>query len=300
MVRRVVKEAPTRSKTMRGGDSDVMRPTPALYGPIAVLIRHWKLIAVLVRQDILNMYARTWLGLFWIVLLPVFYITVFILIRLLLFDRSNPVWTGSELGIEPVQMAAIMIICGLIVFWEASEILSRAAGAVRSNKVYVRDTVFPVEVLPWVTVGNAVFNMVVRFVLFMVAYLVVVHSIPAEALLFPLIIAPLILLMVGIAYLFSAIGVYVRDLDLVVSVMMVGLLLMSAVIYPIQSVPESYRPYVYLNPIAGTIEAAREAVVLGQQPNWLYLGGVLLVALVFAWVGFAVFQRLRRRFADVL
>lgn len=283
-------------------DQAGFRRTSFLLGPFGPLFAYPRLIMLLVWTDVRAMYVRSALGLFWVVLLPVFYVAVFVFIRIYLFDRSarSPDWHGSVLGIGDIPMMALMIFAGFIVFWEASEIISRSPSGTRRYSAYVRDSVFPVEILPWVTIGNAVFNLIIRSVLFIIAFAVIVGHFHVTALFFPIVIAPMILMMVGVAYTFSAIGTYFRDLDFIVTALMTGMMLLSAVLYPLSEVPAVYRPYAALNPMAMAIEQTREVVLLGRMPDWGYLGLATVVGIVMAWAGFAIYRMLRGGFADVV
>jgi lipopolysaccharide transport system permease protein len=283
-------------------DQAGFRRTPFLHGPFGPLFAYPRLIMLLVWTDVRAMYVRSVLGLFWVILLPVFYVAVFVFIRIYLFDRSarSADWHGSVLGIGDIPMMALMIFAGFIVFWEASEIISRSPSGTRRYSAYVRDSVFPVEILPWVTIGNAVFNLLIRSALFIIAFWLIVGHFHITALFFPVVIAPMILMMVGVAYAFSAIGTYFRDLDFIVTALMTGMMLLSAVLYPLSEVPAAYRPYAALNPMAMAIEQTREVVLLGRMPDWGYLGFATLAGIVLAWGGFAIYRTLRGGFADVV
>lgn len=283
-------------------DSAGFRQTSLALGPFGPLLQHYSLIWVLAWSELRSAYARSFFGLFWLVMLPVFYVTVFVAVRLLLFDRSatSPDWQGSALGVGDVPMLALQIFIGFVVFWGASEILSRSPTAILSNTNLISGSVFPIDMLPWVQMVLSVFNLVVRFGIFLVFYGLIVHGYQATTLLFPVVIAPLFLIMTGISYLFATIGTYFRDLDYVISGLTTGLLLLSAVIFPLSEVPESYKPFVVYNPIAMAIEQARQVVVLGHMPDWSYLANATLVGVVLAWFGFMVFRRYRSGFADVL
>lgn len=286
----------------KGFDAAGFRRTPMALGPFGPLIEHYSLVWVLAWSELKSTYARSVLGLFWLVLLPVFYVAVFVAVRILLFDRSatSPDWEGAALGIGDVSMLSLQIFMGFIVFWEASEILNRSPATIRSNANLVQGSVFPVEMLPWVTIISAIFNMVVRIAIFLVAYFAVVHGFQATTLLFPIVVAPLVMMMIGVAYLFATIGTFFRDLDYILTAMTTGLLLLSAVIFPLSEVPAGYKPFVIYNPIAMAIEQARLVVVLGRMPDWEYLGWAALVGLALSWIGFSVFRRFRSGFSDVL
>lgn len=279
-----------------------IKDTPVSLGPFGPLVRHLSLILLLVWTGIKSSYARAVLGLFWLILFPLFYIVIFVAIRVFMFDTSgrSQDWAGGVLGIGDVSMIGLMIFAGFNVFWVATDVLSRSASTVTRNATYVQDSVFPIEALPWVTIGMAVFNFVLRSVMFVVAYVVIVGTLQPTILLLPVVVAPLVLIVIGLSYFLSACGVYLQDLEHIIGVMTTGLLLLSAVIYPISEVPESYRPFVVWNPIAMTIEQARLVSVLGRMPDWQYLGIATVVGILACWGGFYVFRKLRRDFADVL
>ena len=280
----------------------VLRQTPLLAGPFGPLWRHRRLIALLVWTDVKSTYARALLGLFWLVLFPLFYVSVFVAVRVLLFDSASSAadWRGALLGIADVWMVALMIFIGFVVFWDATEILTRSISAVQRKSGYVQDSRFPVEALPWVTIGVAAFNLVSRFILFVGVFVLVTQQIQTTIVLFPLVVAPLMLIMVGVGFLLAAVGPYVPDLEQVMAALTTGLLLLSAVIFPLSEVPESYRPFVIYNPIAMTIEQARLVAVLGRMPDWSYLGWCAGIGAALSWTGFMIFRRLRKGFADVL
>jgi len=285
-----------------GRSSTSAAPTPWLAGPFGPAWRNRSLVRILVWSEVKANYRRATLGLFWLILFPLFYVVVFVAVRLLLFDRSasSPDWEGARLGINDVSMIGLMIFVGFVVFWSATEMLTRGASAVTRHSSYVSDSVFPVEVLPWVVIGAAVFNLAVRTVLFLVAYLIIVQVAHPTMLLLPIVVAPLMLIMIGLTYFLAAIGPYFRDLEYIISALSTALLLLSAVIFPLSEVPQSYQPFVIYNPIAMTIEQARLIMVLGRLPDWNYLAAAGLIGLGLAWAGFAFFRLRKRNFADVL
>jgi len=54
------------------------------------------------------------------------------------------------------------------------------------------------------------------------------------------------------------------------------------------------------NPLTFIIEQAREVLIWGHFPNWIGLGIYTVMATVVAWAGYALFQKTRKGFADVL
>lgn len=278
------------------------KESATILGPFPVLWHFRSLIGLLAWSEVKSTYARALLGLFWLILYPLFYVSIFVAVRVLLFDRgaASDEWSGSVLGINEVAMVALMIFIGFIVFWSATEILARAVGTVQKRSSYLEGGSFPVDTLPWVTVASAIFNVLVRMALFMAVFLVVAQTVHVTMILLPIVMLPLILIMIGVGFILAALGPYLPDLDQVIGALTTGLLIMSAVIFPLSEVPESYKPFVIFNPIAMTIEQARLVMVLGRMPDWTFLGWAGLCGLILSWAGFFLFRRLRKGFADVL
>ena len=65
-------------------------------------------------------------------------------------------------------------------------------------------------------------------------------------------------------------------------------------------IPERLRPLIYLNPLSAVVDGSRKTLLMGEQPNWIALGIWTGIALIVCQVGFALFERLKRGFADVL
>lgn len=116
----------------------------------------------------------------------------------------------------------------------------------------------------------------------------------------PLLLSSLLLLIVGVAWFVSALGVYLRDLTYVANFLATALIFLSPVFYPSSAVPESFATAMNINPLTFYIETLRDLVVLGQMPSLsssIMAAGVALVVFI---AGFGFFQRVRSGFADVL
>ena len=104
----------------------------------------------------------------------------------------------------------------------------------------------------------------------------------------------------GAAWFLAALGVYIRDVGQITTVITTVLMFMSAVFYPISALPERYQAWLRLNPLVLIITESRKVLILGTLPDWRWLGLALLMGLVIAFAGFWWFQKTRKGFADVL
>jgi ABC-2 type transport system permease protein/lipopolysaccharide transport system permease protein len=97
----------------------------------------------------------------------------------------------------------------------------------------------------------------------------------------------------------SAANVYYRDVRYALPfVLQVGLFA-SPVVYPLSAVPDAWREvYAILNPVAAAIDALRQIVIHGEWPDVVLTTGAFAWSLALVAVGFTLFKRLERGFAD--
>jgi homopolymeric O-antigen transport system permease protein len=119
-------------------------------------------------------------------------------------------------------------------------------------------------------------------------------------LLLPLVLLPLLLLSLGCSWVLASIGVFVRDVAHVTSLVTSVLLFLSPVFYPVSALPEQYRSLLYANPLTPVINQARDVLLWGRPPGWSSWCFALLASLLVASLGLRWFERTRKGFADVL
>jgi lipopolysaccharide transport system permease protein len=195
---------------------------------------------------------------------------------------------------------AIILFVGMIVHGIFAECVNRAPNLILENVNYVKKVVFPLEILPWVALGSALFHASISVVVLLLAQLIVRHTLPWTALLFPIVLVPLVLTTVGIAWFLTGLGVYVRDIGQLTVMFTTILMFVSPVFYPLASVPESVRGLMVLNPLTFIIEEGRNTLIFGVAPSLAGSAAALVASLLIAFLGFAWFQGARRGFADVL
>ena len=125
-------------------------------------------------------------------------------------------------------------------------------------------------------------------------------TIPAAALLVPLVILPYCLFLLGVVWFFAALGSLTQDVAHIITSIMPLMMFGSPIFYSINDVPPALREFAYLNPLAIYIEMTRNLVLAGTVPDLGLYGQAWLVALVVFWVGHAVFMRYRSILVDVV
>lgn len=266
--------------------------------PVAMFTSLWRnrrLIGQMTRREVVGRYRGSVMGLAWSFFNPVLMLFVYTFVFSVVFKARWGV--GGE---ESKADFAIILFVGMIVHGLFAECINRAPGLILSNVNYVKKVVFPLEILPWVTMGSALFYSLVSTAVLLLAQLIINHFLPWTSVLFPLVLLPLVFAGMGFAWFLAALGVYVRDIGQVTGIFTTVLLFLSPVFYPVSALPEEYRGLLQLNPLTLIIEESRKVLVFGSLPDWPSLGIGLLAGLAIAAAGFWWFQKTRKGFADVL
>jgi lipopolysaccharide transport system permease protein len=253
--------------------------------------RHRYLLGQLVRRDVLLRYRGAMFGVLWIFLSPLIMLAIFAFIFGHIFQAR---WPQQESGIP----FWLLLYSGLIAFNVFAETISRAPTSVRSYPSFVKKIIFPVNILPVVPLGAALVHGGFNFLILLAALAWIGHM-HIGTLFFPLLIAPLILLALGLSWFLAAWGVFIKDMTQIVPVFVQMLLFLSPVFYPVSAVPEVLRPIYQYNPLGAVIETSRAAII-GQPIEWSAWGIAFGFCLVAAILGYAFFQHSRDEFADAL
>jgi lipopolysaccharide transport system permease protein len=261
----------------------------------ANLRRHAMLTRQFVKRDVLSRYRGSYLGILWSLLRPLSMLATYTVVFGYIFE--------NKLGNRPNESKldfALALFCGLILFDFLAECVSRAPTLVLTNTNYVTKVVFPLEILPVMTVGAALTQLVISFMPLLIGLLFAHGSIPATVLFLPIILLPLIALCLGISWFLASLGVFIRDINSIVPVFLVIVMYASAIFYSISHVPPNLLPIVLYNPLATVIDQARDAVLWGVPPAWDRYGFVLLTGFLTMTFGYAFFMRTKSAFADVM
>jgi lipopolysaccharide transport system permease protein len=195
---------------------------------------------------------------------------------------------------------SVVIFAALIVHGLFSDCVNRAPALIVNNSNFVKRVVFPLELLPWTTLAAALFQALVSVLVLLVAVLVINRYINWTVALLPIVLAPLLLITLGISWFLAGLGVFVRDIGQAIGIVSSALLFISPAFFPIEQVPEQFRLVIHLNPLTLPIDQVRQVLIWGTLPDWSRYGEWFVAGLAISWFGFWWFQRARRGFADVL
>ena len=254
-----------------------------------------QLIRQLSWREIETRYRGSLLGVLWSFLNPICMLAVFTFVFAIVLRAR---W-GQGQQTSTAEFA-LVIFAGLTTFNLFAEVVGRAPMLVTSQPNLVKKVVFPLEILPIVALLSALFQAGIAAVILIAFQIAVGSGFHPTALLLPILIIPLCLFTLGLAWFLAALGVYVRDVGQVMGLVITALMFLSPIFYPSTSLPAWIRPFAAENPLALSIESVRDAVVFGFLPNPLLLILGIAGGLAVAALGYTFFQKTRKGFADVL
>lgn len=259
------------------------------------LLRNQELITNLVRREVMSRYRGSMIGILWSFLNPVLMLTIYTFVFSVVF-KSRWGINGSDSNTD----FALNLFVGLIVFSLFSETISKAPTLMLSNISYVKKVVFPLEILPIISLGAAFFHSLISFSVLLLVFAVANGFLNWTIIFLPLIFFPLVFVILGFSWILASMGVFVRDIGQTIGILITLLMFISPVFYPVSAVPIQFQFLIMLNPLSFIIDQARVVVIIGRVPDLVGLGLYMLISLFIMFIGFSWFQKTRKGFSDVL
>ena len=251
------------------------------------------LVLELTKREFSGRYNGSFGGIMWSFIQPLFLLTVYtVAFGVILKAR----W-GSG-GSTPEY--ALMLFAGLIIFNAFSEVLSKSSTLITSNPNFVKKVVFPLELLPVITVANALIHALIGIVVWFLGYILLFGVPKTTAILFPMILVCFVPILLGLGWLLSALGVIIRDISQLTGMLNHTLLFLTPIFYSIDAAPPMLQNLLMLNPLTFIVEQFRLVLFYGQMPAMKSLAVYFVLASGFAWISLILFKRLRPNFADMV
>ena len=252
------------------------------------LYQYREMIASLVRKDLKGRYKGSVLGFLWTFINP--------LLQLLVYTMVFSVILKS--GIPNYYLHLFVALVPWIFFASS---LTTGAKLVLDQKNMIKKIYFPREVLPLAYTVSSFCNMLFSFIIVFAVIAIMGLGISFAALpwLIP-VMAVQFILVLGINLITSSVTVYIRDLEHITGVLSMAWMYLSPVVYGIDFVPESWKSWYLLNPLAPLILSYRDILYYRKAPQLPLLGLAFAVSLAVLVTGALIFSRLQRRFAEEL
>lgn len=247
-----------------------------------------EMIFSLVRKDLRGRYLGSVLGFLWTFVNPLLQLIVYSFVFSLVMRA----------GIDKYYLFLFVALIPWIFF---SSCLAGGAGAILGEPSLITKIYFPREVLPIAFVTSCFVNMLLCFlVVFAVVLVAGVRVDPLLWLYLPPIMLVEYVMGLGVAMAASAVTVYFRDLQHILGILQMAWMFLTPIMYGIDIVPEEFLPVFYMNPMTSVITAYRDVLYYAKVPDMETLLQAVFFGVIVLTLGFFLFGRLKRGFAEEL
>jgi len=252
------------------------------------LWRYRDVAVEIARRDVTVRYRQTVLGAAWALLQPLGTMVVFSIF----FNRVA--------GIRSDGVPYALFTLAALVPWTffANAILMGSDSLV-ANSALVTKVYFPRVFIPLGIIAAGLLDLAIGLAILLVVAGAWGYPPPIQIIALPLVAAVAVATALGITSALSAVNARFRDVRYVVPFATQLLLFATPIAYPSTLVHGAWRTILGINPMAGVIEAWRWAV-LDRPPSWSLIGTSVAVAVLILAAGLAYFERVERRFADII
>jgi lipopolysaccharide transport system permease protein len=251
------------------------------------LYKHRELLGVLVAKQLKLRYRGSVLGFFWTLLNPMLQMLVYTLVFSVYFRLD-------------MERYPAFLFTGLLPWIWFSSSLQQGVTSILDGAGLVTRTQFPAEVLPVVVLTSNTVNFLLTLPLLLILLLAFRVTLGIPLLALPILIALQYLLTLGCVLILAAVNVYFRDVQHIIFHLLTIMQFLTPVFYPITVIPEPFRPWALVNPLAVLIAAFQDVLFFNRMPSWPSLLAILVVACVVLSVAATMFTRYKQTFAEAL
>jgi lipopolysaccharide transport system permease protein len=257
---------------------------------LAELLRYRELLYMLTYRDIRIRYKQSLMGFFWAIMMPCVIVLAGVVVK----------YGFSVVSGVPLQTADLTSVAVRALPWAFTvSALRFATNSLALNENLVTKIYFPKEVIPISAVLASAFDASIAAAALTVMLVIFGFAGGWTLLWVPVLVVILVALVSGAALLFSAAGLFFRDVKFLVEIMLTFGIFFTPVFYKVEMFGE-HGVWFMLNPIAPIVEALDAAVIAGQQPNLAWLGYSALFAMALCIGGYWFFKRVEPLFAEVI
>ncbi len=251
------------------------------------LYNYREMVYNLVKKDLRGRYKGSVLGFLWTFINPLLQLAVYTMV----FS------TIMRVNVDKFYMYLFIALIPWIFF--TTSVLSGTISIIQ-NKDLIKKIYFPRIIIPISTVLATFMNMIFSMAVVILALFISGIGISYYILLLPIIMILEFFLVLGMVFLFSSLNVFFRDIEYILSIIMMIWFYMTPIVYTVEMIPEKYKTLFYLNPMTNIVIFYRDILFYKRMPSFGFMGGVFLYSLAMIVIGFFVFQKLQKNFVEEL
>ncbi len=251
------------------------------------LYQYRELLKTNVKKEIRGKYKGSWLGVLWTFLNP--------LLQLLVYSFVFPYILRVE-----VEHYTIFMMVALVPWTFFTTAVQVGTGSIIAESGIIKKVYFPREIIPLSVVISALVNFLITCIIMFLFILISGVGFTPYVLLFPVIVLIQTIFTLGFTFILSAITVYIQDIGHFVSIFLMLLFYATPIVYNGELLPAKFQWVIKLNPMAQVINAYRDILFYHNTPDYKGIGILALVSLAILIIGYQIFQKLKRNFAEEL
>ena len=240
-----------------------------------------------VKKEIRGRYKNSILGIMWSFLNPLLQLLVYAVIFGALLGGNDSTYH-------------IYICVALIPWTYFTTTITQAAFTIIGNGDIIKKVYFPREILPISVVTSGAVNFAISTIIILAFVIFSGIGISKYILLYPFILLVQYVLLLGISFIVSAITVYFRDLEHIIGIILMAAFYGTPIVYKLEQLPANLQILMKLNPMTHLINAYRAIFYYHQLPNMKMLGILLIASIGLTVVGYYIFKKLQKGFAEQL
>lgn len=262
-----------------------------IFSNLKTLFSYRELLFSLTRKELKVKYRGSVLGFFWSLLNPILVMLVYSFVFSIIM----------RLGIKHY---AVFLVSVLLPFNFLSNSVNYGANSIIANGSLINKIYFPREIIPLSVVFANLFNFLLELIALFIILTVLGYKFYMYLYLLPVLIIIQFFLVAGSTLLVSALNVFFRDLQHLISIIMMIWFFGTPVIYPLSMVPEKFRYIMVVNPMTVFSIFYRNVFYYINYPEELQFPSIrtvlLCVAITFFifFLGYFIFKKLESRFAE--
>ncbi|HEY6983518.1 MAG TPA: ABC transporter permease [Reyranella sp.] len=283
-------------KTVDAGKRTILaRFASFLCDPFVSAWRHRDLIDAILRRELAERFKGSVAGWVWAITAPLLSLIVYTVAF-----SGGPVQLPGGSASGSNFDYALFIFGGLIAFNFFTEMAYRAPSLLHEYAHFIKQTMFPAEMLPIISTLRATAYATIGLILMLLAQLVLTGTLHLTVLLLPLWYVPFVAFLIGLTWTLSAAGAFTRDTAYLMMTVAPLLMFATPVFFSTDSFSPTLKLVFYLNLLTGFIEVLRDIVVFGRLPDPLVCLWVMFCSLATFYFGFWFFGKQRDSIADVI
>lgn len=252
-----------------------------------------KMIAIeLAKQNFKNKYLGSYLGVIWAFIQPAIMIAIY--------------WFIFQVGFKslPVDDYPFLLwfMAGVIPWFYFTEALSSATNSIVDNSHLVKKVVFPVYILPFITVISSLFVHLFFLMVLLGLFILFGYQIDLYYLQIPFYLMAMILLVISISYITSSLVIFMKDVGQLIAMLLQFGFWLTPIIWHINMLPTKYEFWIKLNPVYYIVEGYRDTFI---YKIWFWEKPFLtttffLTLILLGTIGGFLFKKLKPHFSDVI